>query len=240
VAACAHGAISLSEGSIVTEAARCVVCGDCTLVCHTQAREMVGRQMTVADVMAEIKKDIIFYDQSGGGVTFSGGEPLMQPDFLHALLTRCRQEEIHTAVDTSGLTAWKTLQKISRQVDVFLYDLKVMDDDRHRQVTGVSNELILSNLRALAAQGSRVAVRLPLIPGVNDDDENLDRLGAFVASLAHVPPVSLLPYHQAGVDKYARLGKAYALSETRPPSEERVAQAVDRLQHFGLQVKLGG
>jgi pyruvate formate lyase activating enzyme len=143
-------------------------------------------------------------------------------------------------VDTSGLAAWKTLQRISPKVDLFLYDLKVMDSERHRQYTGVSNELILSNLRALALQGSRIAVRMPLIPGVNDDDENLSQMCVFIASLPHPPSVSLLPYHKAGVDKYARLRKTYALPGMESPSEERIAEIKTTLQRFGLDIKLRG
>ena len=113
-----------------------LVCGDCAQVCQAEAREIVGRRVTVAEVMAEVEKDIVFYDESGGGVTFSGGEPLMQPDFLRALLQSCKEKEIRTAVDTSGLAAWKTLQSVSENVDLFLYDLKLMDDEKHRRVYG--------------------------------------------------------------------------------------------------------
>ncbi len=240
VKVCPQGAISLLDDSIVTDDTLCRVCGDCTLVCQTEARQIIGRQVTVAQVMAEIEKDVIFYDQSGGGVTFSGGEPLMQPDFIYSLLTSCEEREIHTVVDTSGLAAWKTLQRISPKVDLFLYDLKVMDSEKHRRYTGVSNELILSNLQALALQGSRIAVRMPLIPGVNDDDENLSQMCEFVASLAHPPSISLLPYHKAGVDKYAHLRRTFALSDTESPSDERVAEIKATLQRFGLDVKLGG
>ena len=238
--ACTHGAISLSGDSVITDDARCVVCGDCVQVCQAEAREIIGRRATVAEVMAEVEKDIVFYDESGGGVTFSGGEPLMQADFLRALLQSCEEQEIHTAVDTSGLAAWKTLQSVSEHVDLFLYDLKLMDDEKHRRFTGVSNDLILSNLRALASQGSAITVRVPIIPGVNDDDENISRLGEFVASLSRVPPVSILPYHKAGADKYARLNKTYALLQTQSPSDERLTEITTLLQGFGLAIKVGG
>jgi len=240
VEACAHGAISLSGDSIITNDAVCVVCGDCAQVCQAEAREIVGRRVTVAEVMAEVEKDIVFYDESGGGVTFSGGEPLMQPDFLRALLQSCKEKEIRTAMDTSGLAAWKTLQSVSENVDLFLYDLKLMDDEKHRRFTGVSNKLILSNLRALASQGSAITVRVPIIPGVNDDDENISRLGEFVASLPRVPSISILPYHTAGADKYARLNKTYALPQTQSPSDERMAEIAAVLQDFGLTVRVGG
>lgn len=240
VQACPRGAISLSGDSILTDEALCSVCGDCVQACCAQALEIVGRPVTVAEVMAEIEKDVIFYDESGGGVTFSGGEPLMQPGFLQALLASCKEKEIHTAVDTSGLAPWKTLQEISRNVDLFLYDLKLMDDEKHRKYTGVSNELIFSNLRALASQGSTIAVRVPIVPGINDDAENISSIGEFVASLTRVPPISILPYHKAGVDKYARLKKLYALPETQSPSDGQIAEIAATLQRFGLTVKIGG
>jgi len=238
--ACTHGAISLSGDSVITDDALCVVCGDCAEVCQAEAREIVGRQVSVVEVMAEVETDIAFYDESGGGVTFSGGEPLMQSDFLHALLQSCREQEIHTAVDTSGLAAWKTLQSVSEHVDLFLYDLKLMDDEKHRRLTGVSNELILSNLRALASQGSTLTVRVPIIPGVNDDDEDISRLGEFVASLPRVPSVSILPYHKAGADKYVRLNKTYTLDQTQSPSDERMVEIAAALQGFGLAIRVGG
>jgi len=237
---CTQSAISLSNDSMITDEALCTACGDCVQVCQAEAREMVGRQVTVAEVMAEVEKDIVFYDESGGGVTFSGGEPLMQPEFLYALLQDCKEKGIRTAVDTSGLAAWKTLQSISELADLILYDLKLMDDGKHRRFTGVSNELILSNLRSLASQGSAIAVRVPIVPGINDDRTNLLRTGEFVASLPGVPPISLLPYHKAGVDKYARLKKSYALPEIQTPSDERMAEIAAMMTRFGLTVRVGG
>lgn len=240
MSACPEAAISQSGDSIVTDMTKCTVCGDCVQVCQAEARELIGRTMTVAQVMAEIEKDVAFYDESRGGVTFSGGEPLMQPDFLHALLQGCREREIHTAVDTSGLANWKTVQRIAEDVNLFLYDLKLMDESRHRQFTGVSNELVLANLRALVLQGCTVRIRMPVLPGINDDDANISQLGKFIVSLAHLPPISILPYHKAGIHKYARLNKAYALPELDPPSEERMNVIAARLKEFGLIVQVGG
>jgi pyruvate formate lyase activating enzyme len=240
VEACAQGAITQTEDSIVTDEDKCTFCGDCVQTCYAEAREIVGRTVTVVQVMAEIERDVAFYDESGGGVTFSGGEPLMQPDFLYALLQSCREKEIHTAVDTSGLAPWKTLQRISQYVNVFLYDLKLMDDEKHCRFTGVSNELILTNLQSLSQEGHTINVRVPIIPGINDDDENIFKLGEFVASLARPPQISILPYHKAGINKYARLNKTYTLPETQLPSSDRIAEIEAVLQGFGLQVKMGG
>jgi pyruvate formate lyase activating enzyme len=173
-------------------------------------------------------------------VTFSGGEPLFQPAFLQALLEACKAHEIHTAVDTSGFAAWETLDAIRPYVDLFLYDLKLMDDTRHRCYTGVSNRLILSNLQALAGHGHRIQVRTPIVPGINDDDDNIRELGAFAATLPGLEGVTPLPYHQTGTEKYASLGKTYELTSVRPPSDERMAAIAATLAGFGLHVKAGG
>lgn len=201
---------------------------------------MAGREMTVAQVMAEIEQDIPFYDESGGGVTFSGGEPLSQLDFLLALLRACKEKEIHTAVDTCGFALWEILDSIREYVDLFLYDLKLMDDARHRKFTGVSNELILKNLRMLSERGHDIFLRVPVIPGINDDDENIRQTAAFAAALPHLNRVDILPYHHAAVEKYNRLNRVYELPETRPPSDERMAEIAQILEEFDLHVKIGG
>jgi pyruvate formate lyase activating enzyme len=237
---CDQGAISWDGDVVSTDREKCVLSGACVEVCYAEAREMVGQEMTVAEVMAEIGRDIAFYDQSGGGVTFSGGEPLLQRDFLLALLRACKEEEIHTAVDTCGFATWETLDSIRKHVDLFLYDLKLMDDAKHRKFTGVSNELILKNLQRLSAQGHDIFLRVPIIPGINDDAENIRQIGTFAAALPHLKRVDILPYHRAAAEKYHRLNKIYGLPETRPPSDEKMAEITQILRGFGLQVKTGG
>jgi len=237
--ACPQGAISWENGPS-TDGEKCVRCGACVEVCYAEAREMVGRQMTAAQVMTEIEQDIPFYDESGGGVTFSGGEPLAQPDFLLALLEACREQEIHTAVDTCGFAPWEVLDRIRGRVDLFLYDLKLMDDARHRKFTGVSNELILRNLKMLSEREHDIFLRVPIIPGVNDDDGFIRQMGKFAAALPHLGRVDILPYHQIAVEKYKRLNKVYDLPEARPPSDERLAEIAQTLRGFGLQVNIGG
>jgi len=237
---CPQGAISLDSGVARTDRERCDLCGACVEVCYTGAREVAGREMTVQQVVAEIERDIPFYDQSGGGVTFSGGEPLLQQDFLLALLQACRERGIRTGVDTCGYAPWETLDRVRRLTDLFLWDLKLMDDARHREYTGVSNRLILENVRALSERGHAIFLRLPIIPGVNDDDGNIRQTGAFAAALPHLARVDLLPYHPTGVGKYERLDQVYRLPDTRPPSDGRIEEIVDMLRGFGLQVKIGG
>lgn len=223
VAACPQGAISPWEGKVATDPARCQVSGDCVPVCPSDARQIAGREMGVAQVMAELLKDRDFYEQSGGGVTFSGGEPLQQPEFLAALLQACRQEGLHTAVDTSGWAPWSVLEGLHGLVDLYLYDLKLLDDARHLQYTGVSNQRILENLRRLAALGEGIRLRLPLIPGVNDRPEDLQAVREFLASLPALLEVEVLPYHTSGVEKYHRMGRPYPLEGLIVPDEVTVA-----------------
>jgi pyruvate formate lyase activating enzyme len=240
VEVCPEEAISWNGSSVITDRSRCMRCGLCTESCFAEARERIGREMSVAQVMAEIERDLSFYDESGGGVTFSGGEPLLQRDFLLALLQNCRAKEIHTAVDTSGFAAWDTLDRVRPYVDLFLYDLKLMDEARHKEFTGVSNQLILQNLQALAEEGHRINLRLAVIPGLTDDEENLRRIGQFAATLPGVELISILPYHRTAQDKYTRLDKTYTIADIRPPSDERMVEIARMLGGFGLQVKVGG
>ncbi len=228
-----------AEGADLTSS-ECQLCGRCVEACPAGARELTGRWMTVPEVMAEVKKDILFYDESGGGVTFSGGEPLAQPSFLLALLRACKALELHTAVDTTGYAPAETLSAITPYVNLFLYDLKLMDDAAHRHYAGVPNERILVNLRALAAAGKQVAIRVPIIPGVTDGDENLAAIGRFVVALGSVRQVDLLPYHALAQDKYGRLRKEYALAQVQPPSQDRMQLIASRLKSLGLTVTIGG
>ena len=239
VAACAQGAIAWQGDEPVTDRQKCTLCGACADACYAEAREMVGRQMTVEQLMAEIERDVLFFDESGGGVTFSGGEPLLQRAVLGALLRECKANEIHTAVDTCGFATWEAIDGLREWVDLFLYDLKLMDDTKHRAYTGVSNVLILENLRALSRHGNSILLRVPIIPGVNDDVENLQQIGAFAAALPHLVGVDVLPYHHTAVDKYRRLDMVYGLPELRPPSNGVMEHVAEALREYGLRVKIG-
>ncbi len=230
----------------------CQHCGRCAATCPSGAREVAGRTVTVDEVLREIQKDTVFFDQSGGGVTFSGGEPLLQPQFLQALLKRCRDLELHTAVDTSGYAQPAAVEAIAPLTDLFLYDLKVMDDTLHRRWTGVPNGQILANLQWLAANHPCVVVRVPVVPGVNDSEENLTQMGEFLTAAKagartlfagretpeHLS-VILLPYHKAGVEKYRRLGRGYGLADLEPPAREALEDMADRLHKMGLSASVG-
>jgi pyruvate formate lyase activating enzyme len=234
---CPNEAVSRREDDICIDRERCKVSGNCAITCPAEALEIVGRRMTIEQVMVEVERDRVFYEQSNGGVTFTGGEPLAQPQFLLALLSACRGYGLNTTVDTSGYGSWTVLNKIRPFVDLFLFDLKLMDNVRHRQWTDRSNKIILSNLQKLAESGQNLLVRIPIIPGINDDEENLSQTGNFLTSLSNQPPVELLPYHNIATAKYTSLGLDYALDQIRPPTSERMDAAIAILKEYGLQVK---
>ena len=216
------------------------LCSRCADACVYDALRLIGRRVTIQDLVAEVEKDRIFYEQSGGGVTFSGGEPLLQPVFLSGLIDELKARGFHLALDTSGLAAWSVLEGIARKCDLVLYDLKVMDDAKHKEYTGVSNHLILDSLKKLAFVGKEIWVRIPLIPGVNDDEENIRRMADFLRPLPNVKRVSLLPYHKGGCDKYMNLGKGSGFRAFEQPSEERVEAVLELLSGGDFQVRRGG
>jgi pyruvate formate lyase activating enzyme len=237
LAACEQGATRPLDGHLDVDHGLCTACGACVAVCYAEAREIMGREVTVAELLDGILRDVPFFEESGGGVTFSGGEPLYQPAFLLAILQACKAREIPTALDTCGLASWESLDAVRPYVDLFLYDLKLMDAERHRRFTGASNALILSNLRELSARGHRVHVRVPILPGINDDVENIGQLGEFLSSLPALDQVTLLAYHRTGLEKYNSLGMAYRLPAAQPPGEERMAEVAGTLAAYGLRVQ---
>ncbi|MDH5783048.1 MAG: glycyl-radical enzyme activating protein [Candidatus Bathyarchaeota archaeon] len=238
---CIKGAISFLDDYLLLNQLKCDLCRACVDACHSQALKLVGKKMTVTQVIKKIEKDMIFYDQSGGGVTFSGGEPLMQPHFLHSLLKACRELGIHTAIDTSGFANSEVLLKISKHVDLILYDLKVINDEKHVKFTGVSNKPILENLKKLSGYRRKIIVRFALIPSVNDDEKDIQELGAFVSSLKSVKELSILPYHKAGVEKFKRLMKPKnSLFIGSLPSDEKLSEIERKLKNFGLKIQTGG
>ena len=218
----------------------CVRCGACVKVCPTEALEMTGILMSLEELEREVLKDRAFYDESRGGVTFSGGEPLVQHEFLLEMLRICGARGVHRAVDTTGHASPEVLRKIAPETDLFLYDLKHMDPEEHKKYTGVDNVRILENLRGLASRNAAVNIRIPFIPGVNDSRENLLRIASFLTSLPKTYPVSLLPYHAAATEKYHKLGEAYRMKDILPPTEHQLRQAARLLEEQGLIVKVRG
>jgi len=237
ISACPNSAISISNSSIVTERGKCEVCGVCAAKCSANAREIVGKTVSAEEVMAEVEKDREFYGESGG-LTASGGEPLAQPVFLHVLLNRCKETGIHTTVDTSGYMERKTLAKISSKVDLFLYDLKMMDPKKHKLHTGVSNKPIIENLKMLDKLGKQIIIRFPLIPHVTNTEANITSMCELLSRLKNVEGISILPYHRLGVDKAKMLGKETRLCAK--PSDRLLNQSVRLIKRYGLAVNVGG
>ena len=206
----------------------------------SKSQEIIGKLLTTEEVIEEIEKDIIFYEESNGGVTFSGGEALNQPEFLNSLLNKCKEKKIHTALDTSGYVEKEILEKTVDLVDLFLYDLKLIDDDKHTHYTGVSNKVILDNLRFLDEKGKQIVIRIPIIPGITDTEDNLSKIAEFIKSLKDINDVNLLPYNKMGEEKYRRLRRAYKTEEIKPPSEKEMLDIKSYFENFSFNVEIGG
>ncbi|HSH35477.1 glycyl-radical enzyme activating protein [Schnuerera sp.] len=238
--ACTQGAIREVNGIVVTDKSKCTNCGDCTLVCYSEARQMTGKTMTVEEVANEVLKDRHFFEESGGGVTFSGGEPLFQVDFLTELLKEMKDNNIHTTVDTSGFTTRKNLEQISKYVDLFLYDLKHMDGIKHEKYTGVDNKLILENLKYLHDLNKDIIIRIPIIPGINNQEKSLKAFRDFIKTLPNIGRIDLLPYHKIGEEKYNRLGIKYKMLDVEEPNEDEMDFALKIMESTRKKVQIGG
>ncbi len=235
---CPRGAIL--EGDIRIDTDKCDLCGLCTEACPPGALQMSGSTMSVGELLDVVEKDRVFYEKSGGGVTFSGGEPLVQHEFLGEALASMREAGIHTAIETTGYARWPVLDGIREYVDLFLYDLKIMDPERHRKVTGVSNEVILQNLKKLTASGAGITVRVPVIPGYTSDEANLRSVFEFVSSLDSTPEVNILPYHKLGKSKYGYAGREYGLDEIEPPEDGEMQAIAALAESYDLTCTIGG
>ena len=233
---CPHGNIKLDEGKILQNKEDCVVCGTCITVCYPGVREIIGQEVSVQDVVDELARDRVFYEESGGGVTFSGGEPLCQPDFLEETLSSCKNAGLNTALDTCGSGPWKQLDRQIKSLDLVLYDLKILDDGLHKQYTGVSNAEILENFRRLTKTDVEIIVRRPVIPGINDSMEEINRLGKFLTETNGDSKIDLLPYHALSLDKYKRLGREQLPAAWETPSPEVMGRISNQLSDLGHQV----
>lgn len=241
VKVCPFQACELTAEGIVTDEEKCIACGACADICPAKATEMSGHHESVEDLLAVIERERPFFDQSGGGVTFSGGEPLLYPEFLCEILDACGRRGIHRTVDTSGLAKTKTLLDVAEHTDLFLYDLKMMDSKKHKEWTGAGNRQILKNLLTLADSGAEIQIRIPLIKGVNDDDDNIEATAAFLADLPGVKrEVNLLPYHNVAEGKFTKLGRDYKSRAMAEPDTEDLERVVSRFSAHGLTASVGG
>jgi len=229
---CPAGAITLRSDNFVTDNRLCTHCHRCTDNCFSGARTLCGTMMDIEQVLSEIRKDIPFYRRSGGGITLSGGEPLLQADFAEALLRRCKQDGISTAVETCGFVPQDIFLRLMPLVDTYLFDLKHMDPATHRILTSVDNTLILQNFQTLMSNHKQVIPRIPLVPTLNDSNENLIATCRFLKQQS-CESLNLLPYHELGVNKYARIGRAYPLRLT-PHSPEVLRQKKKLVELEGI------
>jgi pyruvate formate lyase activating enzyme len=214
---------------------RCNQCGECEPVCPSRAIETIGQYLKIEEIIRTIKKDSAYYKNSGGGVTFSGGEPTLQPDFLRECLKICSEAGIHTAVETCGYARWAVLEEIIPFVDLFLYDIKHTDSTRHRELTGTGNELILENLGKISRNGKAIWIRAPLITGYNDSSDNIGRMADLVSRLKTVQLVSLLPYNTAAGANYTATGREYSLTQLGLYSREKGQELTDIFVKMGIK-----
>lgn len=235
VKACPVGAHTLADGVHTFDRTRCTLCGACVEACCPQALILYGREVTVEQLMSEILPDREFYEQSGGGITVSGGDPLLQPDFCSAFLQACREARLHTALDTSGVVPWAAFEKVLPHTDLILYDLKHYDDAEHRRWTGLGNARILENLLALGRLGVPVEVRIPCLPTVNDGDV-LEAIAGFLRQVPSLTGVRLLPYHDFARSKFEAIGLEDTMPRVDKPSQERMEALREIVRRHGLVV----
>lgn len=237
---CPSGALRLEDGQRIYDCTICRHCWQCTEVCYAEATVKCGREATVEEVMAEVEKDLPFYQNSGGGMTVSGGEPTQQADFVRALMAESKRRGIHTALDTCGYARWEVLERLLEVTDLVLYDLKHIDSKRHRALTGVPNEPILTNLQRMAEKGIPFVVRIPVVPAHNDDEANIRGLGRFLSALkGGTVKAELLPYHRLAQSKYERLEMEYPLKDLEAPEREALEPFRDILTSYGLDARVG-
>lgn len=238
---CKRAAIELlpNGGGVKTDRTKCAFDGTCVFYCVNSAREIVGEQHTVAGLVKEAEKDMIFFQESGGGVTLSGGEPLLQIVFVEKFVAELSKKHIDVTVDTCGNVPFSNFERVAKQVSTFLYDLKAMDLDVHKEFMGVGNAMILDNLRKLAAIHKNIHIRMPIIGGVNDNKEHIEGALALMKELG-IKRVSLLPYHDIAAHKYNKLGRAYRGAEMAIPSKEYMEECRKLYAENGLNVTIGG
>jgi pyruvate formate lyase activating enzyme len=234
---CPHHAHALVDGKHVLRREECVACGDCTRECYSGALERIGREATVEEVLADVLKDKAFYEHSGGGLTLSGGEPLLQIDFADALLSAAKAAGLHCCVETCGFTDFARFERLRGKVDLFLYDLKETDDARHREFTGAPLAPILANLRRLHDSGAKIILRLPVVPTLNDRPEHFAAVARLAGELPRIEGVDVMPYHRFGLGKRDKLGLLDApLDAVEAPDAGTVSRWLDMLAALGVTV----
>jgi pyruvate formate lyase activating enzyme len=236
---CSQNAIKKNNTTPARNHVLCKSCGKCVKICPTASQQLVGKQYSTEEIINEIKKDLIYFESSSGGVTFSGGEPLMQPIFLRDVLKQCKNKGIHTALDTSGYASKYILNSIINYVDLFLYDMKIINNNQHEKYTGMSNEIILKNLKTLESNKKNVILRFTVVKGITDTRENINNVLNLVSSLKKIYKIDLLTFHNVK-EKYFRLGKEYKLNNIQSPTNDEINNIKDQFVQRGFNVKIGG
>ena len=237
--ACPREAHVIQDGVHMYLRKKCIVCGKCTETCYTGALMLAGKLMTVDEVLEEVSRDKVFYEVSKGGVTLSGGDPVVQHDFSRAILGQCKAEGLHTAIETAANCRWDDLAALLPVVDLLMVDIKHLDPNKHREVTGVSNECILDNARRLAQTGKPLIIRVPVVPTVNDTPEDIGAIAKFVQSFPNLQYLELLPFHPLGEGKYHALGLNYHASKLRTPAKDKMKELAAKVEKFRVKVQVG-
>lgn len=238
---CPNNALELTENGIVTNYDICNLCGKCAEVCPTKAFEMLGSEIPISELMKKIDNEAIFFDQSGGGVTFSGGEPLIHSVYLLAALKECGKRMYHRVVDTTAFSNLETLLEVAKHTELFLIDLKVMDAEKHKEYTGVGNEKILSNIVELAKTNCEIVFRIPLIKGVNTSEDNILKTAVFINSLeGSRNVVNLLPYHNISENKHLKLGNSTNFMKFETPTTQEIEKVISIFKIKGIIATIGG
>lgn len=239
VKVCPHNAIKIEKKVLTTDMDKCDFCGLCEVYCIQEARNIVGKDYTVEEVLKEVLKDRVFYEKSNGGVTVSGGEPLIHIDFIENLFRKLKEENIHTAVDTCGAVNFESIERIAKYTDLFLYDIKLMDDEKHKKFIGTSNKIILDNLINLSKIHNNINIRMPIIEGVNADEHHIEETISFIENL-NIQKINLLPYHDIAKHKYRKLDITYESEKMSKPSDEKMQYFKSISENEGYEVKIGG
>lgn len=239
---CPQRAISKEEKCVVTDKIKCDLCKECIDYCVNNAREIVGKEYTVAQLVKEAEKDRMFYEESSGGITLSGGEVMTQNmEYIEELLKKLKKKGYNIAIDTCGQAPYENYNRILKYVDTFLYDIKLMDNEKHIKYIGKSNKVILENLKKLSETGANINIRIPLVEGINADDESIEELIKFLKNNINVNKINLLPYHNTGKSKYERLQKVYEGVNFEAPSKERLETVKGKFEKAGfINIKIGG
>ena len=235
---CPVHAITLIDEKPIIDRSLCTICGKCAEVCNAEAIVVLGHQMTVAQLVTEVKKDEIVFKHSHGGVTISGGEPLFNPGFALKLLLAFKQEDINTGVGTCGQIPWSGLEPVLPYVDFFLWDIKHMDPQQHKRLTGVANELILSNAKAVSERHVPLYIRIPLIPGCNDSEENIRATAEFALGLSSLVEVDIMPLHHLGKSRYESLDRPYPIGNLELVPDEQIQKTKSLIESYGLKCRI--